>query len=1663
MDSKKFYSQITGLQNEFLTPSKRIEKKIQLLNEFKTFVKKNVIKSSHDAIDFFQALKYSYSEQVSTTSKNRMISQTLTLSCIGHLVKRISCQTDFNNPIIALETYPVVLPFLLSSLGEIENEAAKNSNKSAFGVYIDKNILVLRGSILDFWLAVPTKVESWIRDYLMQNSLNNSIIRNIFSINECLAVLLDLVKTYNPNLNISIYYVPLIKLCQFFSVSMNKNGDLIDCKVYENSAKLLKLSLTSNTTNEQNLIEIAGNLNFDSNILHSILSSTNDKILNTMNLSKPTSEVRFEFPSHETNRQTPDNNHIIRSLSSQDSQAANNNFNQLEISKQMNKILLSNPSYKLESLKAVQFTNISSIFSLISNFSNDFEGRETEFNWSKREKTILKLRSIIRASLFVNNNNYQKDFLSYLKTSNLIEGMNKAINSLRTTLSTSGCKLAKELFQIFEIQNFENSIIESIFKNVIKLTAATKKINSSNGNVVVCTILYKLKSFNFRIFNMIYDYSSDKNLSPRIFVGKWISIIILNHPVDLTKIFSENISLNNSTQESSATKIVEKIIAHGLNDASPFVREQFRKTFWLLYCYYPNEANALMKTLSFSALKLLNKVRPSNILLVDDGSQQANNRSVSVGDHLRVKQIRSSTLDTFKNKKLLHKTRSVSEMSGKSLISASRNEEYDRLYTTPNNHFLSLTGNVGSTVKEDRHIKGIKEPEQTAFNIGKPIRIKKNITSTSQYIRGTNATENIKFQDLNVINNSPKEATSIKLACKNDLSTIISESKSDISNISVKTSELSNEQKKNETIGMKKKSISIEDFKADLTDDTDNEINNTLANKLHIHDSRDYDSSKSSSNDTHFSNLNELEKQSDLESRDQKSQDLINIEFITKLFYKENSEDHSLAVESLIQLLHSNHKFFMNDYSLLNSGLHELTIKNPKSLFPIINIDLLPKFVDILQINDFLKVFLLYQETSSISTADNLLAELIYLLTFDDLVNNYILLLESSSSSGQQNSLVICLRNLKYLITDGRLLKFSSNKQSTIDKILLNLIFIWQKQEKISNAKEPLNLVRECVSIIEENHNQCFKFFLTDTFNKNDPVGESKNILVYKTREDFGKLIGKQWRIKTVEKGNNSSSPEISGTTSPKINIINEIDSVSDSTKSSKSILSSNVKSVNKKEDLDTNMEVLNDSEDFQQHSKISDTRDNYQNDSENNMISRNDMGSHDLISTLVSENQQNASRVDIDNDIYMIDFNEDQLKLSPVKRSNWGKSFTDQSDIKRKKDLLDCDEFNFQPGNFLAEEFSNIRAQDSNKENIKSCDGIKINYNALNSTNFAKINAYFDPLKSINKEVTPVAIYQDQKNVNDIYDELSKTELIKYRLMHVKSSGYHYMDLTEESLFQETSIAHIKKILFHLGDGNLKSKEYNVLIFILDQVICNLKSSQNKYHQITSWIIKNRGFDEIFNSLLYYVNSRREGIVIENGVIEILVIVRMLIKLSNVFAELSNIIFFNINKINKYAIINDKILQHLSSKLVEGELSKASENLLILMEEIVKEVSQTQFCSEVLLRIIVNCLRKEQLKDQDHSSIFKKKFYLKSASKIMLTILASSGLSNIEDIFTDLELQLKDLLNNDEPIIRKETVLIYSILLKISLNPKTSIKLKYFENLTPFQQNFISYYSQYL
>ncbi|CAH1761686.1 7303_t:CDS:10 [Entrophospora sp. SA101] len=215
-----------------------------------------------------------------------------------------------------------------------------------------------------------------------------------------------------------------------------------------------------------------------------------------------------------------------------------------------------------------------------------FQGKETELNWSSREKYLNHLKSLINADQDLK---YPEVFASFLKI--IMDGVISSLTSLRTALNLTTCEFIQDT-SVY-LGSAINPFAETLLTKLLKMVSSTKKlVSQASANATIS--LLKNSSYNCRLVTQLLSTMKEKNVQLRIYNISFLKTVIEAHS-----------HRKDYIERTGGAEVFEKSIKIGLVDASPKVREGCREVFWLFNEFWSHRGDKIMKNLEPQVLKQL--------------------------------------------------------------------------------------------------------------------------------------------------------------------------------------------------------------------------------------------------------------------------------------------------------------------------------------------------------------------------------------------------------------------------------------------------------------------------------------------------------------------------------------------------------------------------------------------------------------------------------------------------------------------------------------------------------------------------------------------------------------------------------------------------------------------------------------------------------------------------------------------------------------------------------------------------------------------------------------------------------------------------------------------------------------------------------------------------
>ncbi|RDW40709.1 protein STU1 [Yarrowia lipolytica] len=507
--------------------------KLSIANEFKAFVKKNSVPRD---------LIHPYFLTLSRAIKSREDPQltSVCFSCFCHLFKRVSIQDK--QLLDDSATVAVVTDLLIDRLSDRSTGVRATANKV----------------LLDYWVLVPQAVAVAMRQSAVVSSSHVTLGESL----KWLQSVFDLSSAFN----FSAFVQPVVDMLRYPQLQSSV-CELLK-KVY---------SVSDRRELEECLAATGVNEMLKKSILNGLPGGNSSSAVSDPKTTAPRSlssqKSVASKPAQQPNSQEPGNENAPSSSLA---------------------FLNSLPNFRVDSLAPENVYSASDLESKINNMHVAFADKESEKNWSLREKHVTQIRKLLRGNAL---QDYPSQFAAAYKS--VIDGVLKSATSLRTTLSNQGLLLVKESGQLGG-NAFVDPVMDIVFPQIIRLTGQMKKITSNNAHITVCGLLTSA-TFSTKLINHVTSATVEKNAQPRTFAAVWLRILILSHSQ----------THKSAMQNHGGLDQIEKAIAKGLQDPTPSVKENMRVTYWSFAEYWPSEADKIYRKLDTKAKAMLDKVNPS--------------------------------------------------------------------------------------------------------------------------------------------------------------------------------------------------------------------------------------------------------------------------------------------------------------------------------------------------------------------------------------------------------------------------------------------------------------------------------------------------------------------------------------------------------------------------------------------------------------------------------------------------------------------------------------------------------------------------------------------------------------------------------------------------------------------------------------------------------------------------------------------------------------------------------------------------------------------------------------------------------------------------------------------------------------------------------------------
>ncbi|KAJ8515986.1 hypothetical protein ONZ45_g6658 [Pleurotus djamor] len=246
-------------------------------------------------------------------------------------------------------------------------------------------------------------------------------------------------------------------------------------------------------------------------------------------------------------------------------------------------------------VEAIYIASTRDLENEFASMQQPFDGKETEHNWAQRERSIQRVRGMLRGGA---HTRYFESFLNCLKEG-FIQWSLKALASLRTTVSTNTCSLYAELAT--SLETALDPFCDTLLTNLLKMANLTKKLAAQQSQSTVATIITHTSAQPRLVLSLLWQTLQEKNAQARGFS--------VDHFKTYLQVHGQR--GKSAIENSGGVETLEKAMKKGLSDPNPAVKEKSRVCFWQFYEVWSDRGTAIMDKLDATAKKQLEKVCPT--------------------------------------------------------------------------------------------------------------------------------------------------------------------------------------------------------------------------------------------------------------------------------------------------------------------------------------------------------------------------------------------------------------------------------------------------------------------------------------------------------------------------------------------------------------------------------------------------------------------------------------------------------------------------------------------------------------------------------------------------------------------------------------------------------------------------------------------------------------------------------------------------------------------------------------------------------------------------------------------------------------------------------------------------------------------------------------------
>ncbi|KAI9477955.1 MAG: clasp N terminal-domain-containing protein [Benjaminiella poitrasii] len=242
---------------------------------------------------------------------------------------------------------------------------------------------------------------------------------------------------------------------------------------------------------------------------------------------------------------------------------------------------------------AIQIWNAKELENEFTIFLKAYADKETEFNWEARDKAITRMRGMLRGN--ATKSPYIEVFIPCMKQ--MIDGIIKAVESLRTQLAVKALSLIGDM-GVFIGKHLDAYMTDQLLLCLFRCASLTKKL-VANASLETTKLFLKHTPFYPKIMNMLLLAMNEKNSQVRLYTMTYTKALLQTH--------AHRDHTRSVMDRTNATDHFESLLAKGLNDPTPAVKEICREAFWIFYEQWKTRGDHILKQLPAIAQKQLEK------------------------------------------------------------------------------------------------------------------------------------------------------------------------------------------------------------------------------------------------------------------------------------------------------------------------------------------------------------------------------------------------------------------------------------------------------------------------------------------------------------------------------------------------------------------------------------------------------------------------------------------------------------------------------------------------------------------------------------------------------------------------------------------------------------------------------------------------------------------------------------------------------------------------------------------------------------------------------------------------------------------------------------------------------------------------------------------------